>query len=76
MGGILRVLDGSEGNKFAAVEVVEGHVVVAITGLGMVGGVVFIVVVTVVLGTEVADAVKSKRGFSIILNLYCLLPTW
>ena len=75
MGGILRVLDGLERNKFA-VEVVEGHEVVTITGLGMVGGVVVIVVVTVVLGAEVADAANSKRGFSIILTLHCLLSPW
>ena len=56
--------------------VAEGHVVEAIAGLDMVGGVAVVVVVTVVLGAEVADALDSKRGFSIPLTLYCLLPTW
>ena len=57
-------------------EEVDGHVVVVIAGLDMLGRVADVVVVTVVLGTEVADVLDSKRGFSIILSLYCLLPTW
>ena len=69
------VLDGLETNTFTVVEVVEGLVVVAITGFDMVGGVAVVVVVTVVLGAEVADALDNKKGFSIIVTLYCLLPT-
>ena len=69
------MFDGLETNKFAVVEVVEGHVVVAITRLDMVAGVTVVMVVTAVLGAEVVDALDSKRGFSIIITLYCLLPT-
>ena len=76
MHGVLKVLDKLETNKFTVVEVVKDHVVVAIAGLDMVGGVAVVVVVTVVLGAEDAGALDSKIGFSIILTLYCLLLTW
>ena len=76
MCGILKLMDELETNMFTVVEVAEGHVVVAITRLDMVGRVAVVVVVTVVYGAEVADALDSKIGFSSILSLYCLLPTW
>ena len=65
------VLDGLETNKFTVVEIVEGHVVITIPGLDMVGGVVVVVVVTMILGAEVADALESKRGF--LLSSHCIV---
>ena len=70
---VLEMLDGMETNKFAVAEEVEGHVVVAITGSDMVGGVAF-VVVTAVIHIEVVNALDSTRDFSINLTLYCALP--
>ena len=63
-----------ETNKFAELEEgVEGHGVIALTGLDIVGGVA-VVVVTAVVGIKVADALGSTRVFfSINLTLYCLL---
>ena len=48
--GVLKVLDELEMNKSAVVEVVEGHVMVAITRLDIVDRVAVVVVVTMVLG--------------------------
>ena len=74
--GDLKVLDKFKTKKFAVMEVVEGHVMVAIAGLDMVDGMAAVVVVTLVLGVEFAVVLDSKRVFSNILTLYCLLPTW
>ena len=49
-------------NKFADVDKVEGHGVIALTGLDIIGGVA-VVVVTVVVGIRVTNAVGSTRGF-------------
>ena len=51
-----------ETNKFTEVETVEGHGVIALTGLDIVGRVA-VVVVTVVLGFRVTDTLGSTRGF-------------
>ena len=72
---VLEMLDGLETNKFTVMEEVEGHVVIALIGLDMVGEVV-LVVVTVIVGINVTGALNSTRGFSINLNLYCLLFAW
>ena len=69
----LEMLDGLERNKFTVVEEVESHIVVAIIGSHMMGGVA-VVVVTAVIGIEVVDALDNTRGFPINLTLYCPLP--
>ena len=51
-----------EMNKFTEADEVEGHGVIALTGLDIVGEVV-IVVVTAVVGIRVTDALGSTRGF-------------
>ena len=66
--GVLKVLDDLETNKFT--EAAEGHVVVAIARLDMVGGVAVVVVVTVVFVAEVADALDSIRVF--LLSSPCI----
>ena len=57
-----------EMNKFPEAEKVEGHGVIALTTLDIVGRVV-VVVVTAVVGIRVTDALGSTRGFSINLTL-------
>ena len=56
-------------------EEVEGHVVIAFIGLDMVGRMA-VVVMTVVVGIKVTDALDSTRCFSINLTLCCLLFVW
>ena len=51
-------------NKFAEVGEVKGHGVIALTGLDIVGRVV-VVVVTVVVGIRVTDALGSTRFFQL-----------
>ena len=69
------MFDGLETNKFTVVVEVEGHIVVAITGLDMVGRVAVVVVMTLALGAEIdIIALGGKRGLSVLLSLYCLLP--
>ena len=60
-------------NEFAEADDVEGHGVIALARLDIVGR-VMATVVTVVVGARVPNALSSTtRGFSVNLTLYCLL---
>ena len=59
-------------NKCAEAGKVEGHGVVTLDRLDIMGG-VMVVVVTTVVGIRVADTQGSTRGFSINCTLFCLL---
>ena len=62
-------------NKFAVAGKVEGHGVVALEGLDIVGRVVVAVVIAVV-SISVTNTWGSTRGFSINLTLYGFLLAW
>ena len=79
--GILEMLDGlKRTNGFAMVELVVGHADIAGTRavqLDVVGRVGVVVVAAAVLSAEVDTvALGGKRGTSILLTLYSLLPAW
>ena len=75
---MLCALEGT--NRFAMVKTVVDHVDVTVTRaveLDEVDGVAVVVVTAAVLSAEVDTvALGGKRGTSILLTLYCLLPAW
>ena len=72
---MLDVLEGA--NRFVVVELVVGHVEIAVTRaveLDVMGRVGVVVAVAVVLSVEVDTvALGGKKGSSILLTLYCIL---